>query len=71
MMIIWGDESVNYLYCSDHFVVYTCIKSSHCTPYTYTYYKYLSKAGIEKKMAEALVEVTSGVWHPISIYQNL
>ena len=30
MVIMW-DKSANEPYCSNHFAIYTCIKSSHCT----------------------------------------
>ena len=29
---MWGDRCVNYLYCGDHFTIYTYIKSSCFTP---------------------------------------
>ena len=30
-VIMWGDGGVNYLYCGNHFTIYTCIKASHNT----------------------------------------
>ena len=40
----------NYFYYSNHFSIYTCTKSLHCTPETYTYVcQYLSKGRKENK----------------------
>ena len=33
---MWQDGGGSYCYGGDHFATYTCIKSTHCTPQTYT-----------------------------------
>ena len=36
VVIMWGDGGIKQPYCGNHFTIYTFIKASYCTSYTYT-----------------------------------